>query len=147
MLYGESIPDYIGSDYFLFLDQILKEHAESLLVYFFEECKEPFSLKNLEQGLNQLLNHNIPVSVKKKLPSLFRQFFEFVNSQGKLSEAESLFRDLEILETQFVTKVRENGSIKGSTYVKKYTDVGRNDSCPCGSGKKFKKCCMKLISG
>jgi len=21
--------------------------------------------------------------------------------------------------------------------------VGRNDSCPCGSGKKFKKCCMK----
>ena len=21
--------------------------------------------------------------------------------------------------------------------------VGRNDSCPCGSGKKYKKCCMK----
>lgn len=21
--------------------------------------------------------------------------------------------------------------------------VGRNDPCPCGSGKKFKKCCMK----
>ena len=20
--------------------------------------------------------------------------------------------------------------------------VGRNDACPCGSGKKFKKCCM-----
>jgi len=20
--------------------------------------------------------------------------------------------------------------------------VGRNDPCPCGSGKKFKKCCM-----
>jgi len=20
--------------------------------------------------------------------------------------------------------------------------VGRNDKCPCGSGKKFKKCCM-----
>jgi uncharacterized protein YecA (UPF0149 family) len=30
---------------------------------------------------------------------------------------------------------------------KKYTvenvtaDVGRNDPCPCGSGKKYKKCC------
>ena len=23
-----------------------------------------------------------------------------------------------------------------------YTGVGRNDSCPCGSGKKFKKCCL-----
>jgi hypothetical protein len=22
------------------------------------------------------------------------------------------------------------------------TKVGRNDLCPCGSGKKFKKCCM-----
>jgi hypothetical protein len=23
-----------------------------------------------------------------------------------------------------------------------FRDVGRNDSCPCGSGKKFKKCCL-----
>lgn len=22
--------------------------------------------------------------------------------------------------------------------------VGRNDPCPCGSGKKFKKCCLAL---
>lgn len=24
----------------------------------------------------------------------------------------------------------------------KFKDVGRNDPCPCGSGKKFKKCCL-----
>jgi hypothetical protein len=24
--------------------------------------------------------------------------------------------------------------------------VGRNDSCPCGSGKKFKKCCEEKIA-
>ncbi len=24
----------------------------------------------------------------------------------------------------------------------KFRDVGRNDPCPCGSGKKFKKCCL-----
>jgi len=23
-----------------------------------------------------------------------------------------------------------------------YRNLGRNDKCPCGSGKKFKKCCM-----
>ena len=23
------------------------------------------------------------------------------------------------------------------------THVGRNDPCPCGSGKKYKKCCLK----
>jgi len=27
--------------------------------------------------------------------------------------------------------------------VKVETQIGRNDSCPCGSGKKFKKCCMR----
>jgi len=26
--------------------------------------------------------------------------------------------------------------------VNPYKDVGRNDPCPCGSGKKFKKCCL-----
>ncbi len=27
-------------------------------------------------------------------------------------------------------------------YIKKEKDVGRNDPCPCGSGKKYKKCCL-----
>ena len=26
--------------------------------------------------------------------------------------------------------------------VRKFDKVGRNDPCPCGSGKKFKNCCM-----
>ena len=30
---------------------------------------------------------------------------------------------------------------KSSKTVIKPTKVGRNDPCPCGSGKKFKKCC------
>ncbi|KPK31836.1 MAG: hypothetical protein AMS24_05400 [Chlamydiae bacterium SM23_39] len=25
--------------------------------------------------------------------------------------------------------------------------VGRNDPCPCGSGKKFKKCCERKMIG
>ena len=29
----------------------------------------------------------------------------------------------------------------GSTFRREATKVGRNDPCPCGSGKKFKKCC------
>jgi SEC-C motif domain protein len=27
------------------------------------------------------------------------------------------------------------------TYVQEHVKVGRNDPCPCGSGKKYKKCC------
>ncbi|GAB5560728.1 MAG: YchJ family protein [Synoicihabitans sp.] len=30
---------------------------------------------------------------------------------------------------------------EGPAPIKKEPKVGRNDPCPCGSGKKFKKCC------
>ena len=32
---------------------------------------------------------------------------------------------------------------KSSTTIVKPKKVGRNDPCPCGSGKKYKKCCGK----
>ncbi|HUT52494.1 MAG TPA: DUF1186 domain-containing protein [bacterium] len=31
----------------------------------------------------------------------------------------------------------------GGTYIREAPKVGRNDPCPCGSGKKYKKCCGK----
>ena len=30
---------------------------------------------------------------------------------------------------------------KESTTIRKEKKIGRNDPCPCGSGKKYKKCC------
>lgn len=38
-------------------------------------------------------------------------------------------------------KVEEGSSLIGFTGGKKMK-VGRNDPCPCGSGKKYKKCCL-----
>lgn len=32
-----------------------------------------------------------------------------------------------------------NNSVK-----EKRVKVGRNEKCPCGSGKKYKKCCIKI---
>jgi Predicted metal-binding protein related to the C-terminal domain of SecA len=32
-------------------------------------------------------------------------------------------------------------AVKQETIKKEGPDVGRNDPCPCGSGKKYKKCC------
>ena len=31
----------------------------------------------------------------------------------------------------------------GDPYVNPFRHVGRNDPCPCGSGKKYKKCCLQ----
>ena len=35
-----------------------------------------------------------------------------------------------------------NHSVVHETYVRPEPKVGRNDPCPCGSGKKYKKCCL-----
>jgi preprotein translocase subunit SecA len=52
-----------------------------------------------------------------------------------------------VSESQEFKEVHENASIIGAqdgsskaTLVKKEPEVGRNDPCPCGSGKKYKKC-------
>jgi SEC-C motif-containing protein len=40
-----------------------------------------------------------------------------------------------------------DGKIFGPDPVRREAPkVGRNDPCPCGSGKKFKKCCCQAAS-
>ena len=72
-----------------------------------------------------------------------------VQTEGRVKELESVFeengwkytielepdkpedaKDLEMLLHPLKTKVTEK-------------KVGRNETCPCGSGKKYKKCCGK----
>jgi hypothetical protein len=33
----------------------------------------------------------------------------------------------------------------GEPYVRTEPKIGRNDPCPCGSGKKYKKCCLSAV--
>ena len=35
----------------------------------------------------------------------------------------------------------EGDPVKGRPYVRDLPKVGRNDPCPCGSGRKYKRCC------
>jgi SEC-C motif-containing protein len=35
----------------------------------------------------------------------------------------------------------ESGTVKTGTVVRAEPKTGRNDPCPCGSGKKYKQCC------
>lgn len=58
---------------------------------------------------------------------------------------------LTISEAQALKKVTDlstsnipfTGSCYRSKAPRRVTKVGRNDPCPCGSGKKYKKCCLK----
>ena len=42
------------------------------------------------------------------------------------------------IPTEAEIKAKEIQSTHGST-------IGRNDPCPCGSGKKYKKCCGAMV--
>jgi uncharacterized protein YecA (UPF0149 family) len=41
---------------------------------------------------------------------------------------------------------KKQGTIKSTgkvvAFKRKSPKIGRNEPCPCGSGKKFKKCCL-----
>ena len=45
-------------------------------------------------------------------------------------------------ETTEVTPAQYDFAVNPNVpVVRKEVKVGRNDPCPCGSGKKYKKCC------
>ena len=58
-------------------------------------------------------------------------------------------REVEIKEAQNKNiKYKANDDLEGDTDLAKESrvsdKVGRNDLCPCGSGKKYKKCCGRV---
>ena len=72
----------------------------------------------------------------------------FEKLQDSIDEKISIF----LLNAQISHNVERKQTIKGETNdgkekvkstPKKVTKVGRNDPCPCGSGKKYKQCCGK----
>ena len=61
-------------------------------------------------------------------------------------KAEKRFRDLMELtaeDMQYIKPMKHHPTPTQRARRK----VGRNDICPCGSGKKFKKCCLFGASG
>ncbi len=47
----------------------------------------------------------------------------------------------DIFDEEKRKEIKKEYSNSGTIYKEK--EPGRNDPCPCGSGKKYKKCCMK----
>ena len=43
---------------------------------------------------------------------------------------------------RLLPEVEYRASFQGERTVVKVEKVGRNDPCPCGRGKKYKKCCL-----
>ena len=77
---------------------------------------------------------------------------EMETDQGEMNEAmqalheEWLQTPRDALEGKKPAETLEGGRLfpsKVETFRREEPKVGRNDPCPCGSGKKYKKCCGK----
>lgn len=72
------------------------------------------------------------------------QMFEDMNREIRSDFLRFLFHveDPEKVEKKRMSKnIKEGASEKQQTIKRQAPKVGRNDPCPCGSGKKYKNCC------
>lgn len=146
--------EYAGSQQFLLRGSpVNAQAAGELLGSFAEGCRlkgiapETFTIAGLEEVLfNHLAGIDAALAVRREIPGLLCGFFDYLVQSGRFPAAAPWTRWVRSLEKRYLTRFREDGSVRGETFRKRYTDVNRNDPCPCGSGKKFKKCCMNIIS-
>jgi preprotein translocase subunit SecA len=112
-----------------------------------------------EIGLEAVAQRDPKVEYKRRS----YQMFADMRNNIKLSIAEGYFRQLDrhqsyIQKQEAVIKYQEQLSQAGYQVIKKEKGkgtelkrdapkVGRNDPCPCGSGKKYKQCHMRTDSG
>ncbi len=135
--------------------------SKSFLDYaFFNEHKE---LKEInESHVNHFMLEYAPRKLKftsegaKKLPEILSNFLIFLETEGHIHNGVQLSELAKSNSRSFLKlipkkRTRTSETVERATLRKKVTKkaavevkVGRNDPCPCGSGKKYKKCCGKL---
>lgn len=117
-----------------FMCQYYKGHEEEF-VYLSENY--PYSYKLIE-GLIKEIKEDKNLKEKNTIEILMK-YVESGVTKEKLKEImEKSYEDLLLQEDK--SQVVYGG--KG-TYYRQTEKIGRNDLCPCGSGKKYKQCCGK----
>ena len=77
-----------------------------------------------------------PVNVPRKVVETHRESSSFgVSSEG------SNFANMAAKQQQTARQASNAGATSSIQVVRSTPKVGRNDPCPCGSGKKYKNCC------
>lgn len=136
----------------------LQRICERFLTCVYDEAgKAPRHLD--AEDLHSILGHLLPLHFGKRdplaarVPLVLRAYFEFLEETAILPQGYELRRSLEDEMPHFLEAVRSgkshrHGAPAGAParpIVNRAEKVGRNDPCPCGSGKKFKQCCSKLV--
>ncbi|MFK7743355.1 MAG: YecA family protein [Planctomycetota bacterium] len=83
------------------------------------------------------------------VPDVLAAFVAHLDDTGMLSHRYELIQAIESASPGFQAAVASGpaqalglaANNKAKPFVHRATKTGRNDPCPCGSGKKLKKCC------
>ncbi len=75
--------------------------------------------------------------VHARIPAICGAFFAHLEAAGRLGGGRALGAYLKALAPSYT----EVASGKPKPITNPGSKLGRNDPCPCGSGKKYKKCC------
>ena len=87
--------------------------------------------------LSDLAKLAIPESVRPHVPGMIQAFLGELEREGRLAGGRALGANVAAAAPAYLSAA----SGKGETYRHPGSRLGRNDPCPCGSGKKYKKCC------
>jgi len=77
---------------------------------------------------------------QKNIDYLYKLHYETKKKQGK-TELEKALETLKSIQKVYGEDTKSSSKIMKGKRRKK---IGRNDPCPCGSGKKYKKCCLGI---
>lgn len=105
------------------------------------EQKDPIVVYKLESY--NLFADMLETLNKDVLSFLFRAFIPLRDSNEQPRQAIKRKADMSNMQTSH-QDLSTNGEQKANTPIKVDKRVGRNDPCPCGSGKKYKNCHGKL---
>ncbi len=86
----------------------------------------------------------LPDEARAHAPEVVARFLEYLRESGRVGEGDDWAAQVRVIARSYQERLKPGGGVKGETIRKPsgVSPVGRNDPCPCGSGKKFKKCCM-----
>ena len=103
------------------------------------ELEEADMLPGLLEGVAPL---SLPGALHKRVPELVSMFLEALESQGRLGGGHALGLRVKACRKAYGERVA-----RAATPIKRPgAKLGRNEPCPCGSGRKYKKCCMQGLA-
>ena len=135
------VSEFAESTPFSFLEGPQKEHAASFLVEFLVKAEELNEENVRRVMLERMPELAIPEEPRSSVPDVVGTFLEWLQDSGHTADGNFLAKFVRALGPAYRERCAPGGGIRIPPMVKKTSDIGRNDPCPCGSGKKYKKCC------